>query len=176
MVLKSVRNWSLTMKPQRATAMTEKSNRPQSKRLVRLHVHDPDLAGGLLVLLRRERILDLPDAGELVVVIDLDGRADEPRVARVGLQAARQAHDPIPAPGPGELGAPPEPVPILEERRGEGHLDAAVVRRPDVLQDRRVSGRGRDLPQHQQVAGVRLIVVHGARDAAAARGEFEYLV
>ena len=38
MVLKSVRNWSLTVKPQRATAMTEKSNRPQSKRFVKLPV------------------------------------------------------------------------------------------------------------------------------------------
>src|SRR5207249_1800668 len=70
---------------------------------VAIHVHDPDLAGGLLVLLRFERVLELPDAGELVVVVDLDGGADEPRVARVGLQAARQTHDPIPAPGPREL-------------------------------------------------------------------------
>src|SRR5437867_5936998 len=74
---------------------------------VAVHVHDPDLAGGLLVLLRFERVLELPDAGELVVVVDLDGGADEPRVARVGLQAARQTHDPIPAPRPGERGAPP---------------------------------------------------------------------
>ena len=64
-------------------------------------------------------------------------------------------------------------MPIPQDLGGEGHLDAAVPGRPDVLQNAGTAVDAGQLPVHEKVARRRAIDVDGARDAATPRGEFE---
>src|SRR5438552_2639513 len=91
----------------------------------------------------------------------------------VVLVGAEQADDAVTVHRPVELRAPGEVVPIPQDLSGEGHLDAAVPGRPDVLQNAGTAVDAGQLPVHEKVARRRAIDVDGARDAATPRGEFE---
>src|SRR2546422_11397615 len=81
---------------------------------VAVHVDDANVPGLAPERLGEDGILELPDAAELVVVVDLNGIADEPAVSHVVLRAAEQTHDPVPVRGPRQLIGPREAVPIPE--------------------------------------------------------------
>ncbi len=138
-------------------------------------VDHADLAGSppVPLCLAGNGILDLPDAAELVIVRDGDWIADEPLVAGVAQQAARQTHDPVSVRGGVDLHVPTHPVPVLDEQRGERHFDAGVARRADVLKNARIAGRRRELALHNQVAGVGPVIVDRPGEAVVRHRELE---
>src|SRR2546422_11753972 len=68
---------------------------------VAVHVDDANVPGLAPVRLGEDGILKLPDAAALVLVVKLEGVADEPAVPHVVLRAAEQTDDPVPRRGPG---------------------------------------------------------------------------
>ena len=136
-------------------------------------VDDANLPGLPPVPLRFEGVLQLPDTGELVVVVDLDGVADEPAVPHVVLVAAVQADDAIAVHRPVELRGPPQSMPVPEQLCRQRHLGPVVPGRPDVLQNARVAVRAGELPRHQQVVRGGPIDIHRSVDPAAQQAELQ---
>ncbi len=136
-------------------------------------IHDTDVPGLRLVPLHLHGVGDLPDAAELVVVVDRNGVADEPFVPDIVLVGAVQTDDAVAVQGPVDLRAPADAVPVAEDLRIEGHLDAAIQSRADVLQNARAAVDAGQLPVHQEVARRGSVHVHGARDAAPLPRELE---
>src|SRR5207249_2266061 len=138
-------------------------------------VDHADLTGSPPVPLRLagNGVLDLPDAAELVIVRDRDWIADEPLVARVAQQAARQLDNAVSVRGGIDVHVPAEPMPVLDEQGGEPYLDTGVARRPDVLENVRISARGWELALHDQVARVGTVVVDRSGEAVVRHRELE---